>query len=43
VGRAQGDVVKDEENAFFKMARVQWWVFVKKGKNLDERHLYDDY
>ncbi len=26
VGRAQGDVVKDEENAFFKMVRVQYMV-----------------
>jgi hypothetical protein len=43
VGRAQGDVVKDEENTFFKMVKVQWWVLVKKGKNLDEQHLYEDY
>ncbi len=35
-------MVKDEENAFFKMVRVQWWVPVKKGRNLDERHLYED-
>ncbi len=34
--RAQGDVMKDEENAFFKMLRVQWWVPMKKGINLDE-------
>ncbi len=32
IGQAQGD----EESAFFKMVRVQWWVLVKKGKNLDE-------
>ncbi len=31
--------MKDEESVFFKMVRVQWWVHVKKGKNLDERHL----
>ncbi len=43
VRRTQGDVVKYEENAFFKMVRVQWWVFVKKGKNLDDQHLYEDY
>jgi hypothetical protein len=24
MGKAQGDVVKDEENAFFKMVKVQW-------------------
>jgi len=28
--------VEDEESAFFKMVRVQWWVPVKKGKKLDE-------
>ncbi len=32
IGRMQGD----EESAFFKMVRVQWWVPMKKGKNLDE-------
>jgi hypothetical protein len=36
MGRTQGDVVKDEESAFFKMVRVQWWVPAKKGINLDE-------
>jgi hypothetical protein len=35
--------VKDEESAFFKMVKVQWWVLVKKGINLDEQHLYEDY
>jgi hypothetical protein len=35
--------VKDEESAFFKMVKVQWWVIVKKGVNMDERHLYEDY
>jgi hypothetical protein len=34
--------VKDEESAFFKMVKVQCWVHVKKGRNLDERHLYED-
>ncbi len=42
MGRAQGDVMKDEENIFFKMVGVQWWVPMKKGANLDERHLYED-
>jgi len=39
IGITQGD----EESAFFKMVRVQWWVPMKKDKNLDERHLYEDY
>jgi hypothetical protein len=36
MGKMQGDVVKDEENTFLKMVRVQWWVLMKKGRNLDE-------
>jgi hypothetical protein len=36
MGRAQGDVLKNEENENFKMVGVQWWVLVKKGANLDE-------
>jgi hypothetical protein len=33
VGSAQGDVVKDEENAFFKMVRVQYMVgYCEQGK-----------
>jgi hypothetical protein len=36
MGKTQGHVVKNEESAFFKMVKVQWWVLVKKGKNLDE-------
>ncbi len=43
MGRAEGDVIKDEENEYFKMVRVQWWVHVKKRWNLDEWHLYEDY
>jgi hypothetical protein len=42
MGKTQGDVVKDEENAFFKMVKVQWWVHVKKGTNMNERNLYED-
>jgi hypothetical protein len=42
MGRAEGDVVKEEESEYFMMARVQWWVHVKKGSNLNERHLYED-
>jgi hypothetical protein len=34
--------MKDEENVFFKMVGVQWWVPMKKGANLDEWHLYED-
>jgi hypothetical protein len=36
MGKTQSDVVKDDQNEFFKMVRVQWWVSVKKGSNLDE-------
>jgi hypothetical protein len=30
MGKAEGDVLKEEENEYFKMVRVQWWVHVKK-------------
>jgi hypothetical protein len=40
--RTECDVVKDEESAFFKMVKVQWWVLMKQGANMDERHLYED-
>jgi hypothetical protein len=30
MGRAKGDVIKDEKNEHFKMVRVQWWVPLKK-------------
>jgi hypothetical protein len=43
LGRTQSDVVKDDQNEFFKMVRAQWWVPMKKGSNLDERRLYKDY
>jgi hypothetical protein len=36
MGRAEGDVVKDANNDYFKMVRLQWWVLMKKGLNLDE-------
>jgi hypothetical protein len=29
-------VIKDEESEYFKMVKIQWWVLVKKGSNLDE-------
>jgi hypothetical protein len=36
LGRTQSDVVKDDQNEFFKMVRVQWWVPMKKGSKSDE-------
>jgi hypothetical protein len=36
MGKAQGDVMRNEENAFFKMVKVQWCILMKKGANLDE-------
>jgi len=36
MGKVQGYVLKDENNENFKMVGVQWWVFMKKGANLDE-------
>jgi len=39
----KGDVIKDEDSEYFKMVRVQWWVLVKKGSNLDGQHLYENY
>jgi len=36
MGRVKGDVIKDEDSEYFKMVKVQWWVHVKKGSNLDE-------
>ncbi len=42
MGRTEVNVVKDEENEYFKMMKIQWWVPMKKGSNLDERHLYED-
>jgi hypothetical protein len=42
MGRAKGDVIKDEKNEYFKMVKVLWWVPVKKGSNLDEQHLYEN-
>jgi hypothetical protein len=36
------DVIKDEENEYFKMVRFQWWVIVKKWSNLGEWYLYEN-
>jgi hypothetical protein len=35
LGRIQSDVIEDDQNEFFKMVRVQWWVPMKKRSNLD--------
>jgi hypothetical protein len=42
MGKTQCDVVTNEQNENFKMVKVQWWVLMKKGSNLDEQHLYED-
>ncbi len=42
MGNVEGDVIKNEESEYFKMVKVQWWVLVKKGSNLDEQHLLED-
>ncbi len=42
MGRVEGDVIKDEMSEYFKMVRVQRWVLMKKGSNLDEWHLYEN-
>jgi hypothetical protein len=36
MGKTESDVVKDEENEYFKMVKVQWWVPMKKIFKLDE-------
>jgi hypothetical protein len=30
MGRVEGDVIKEENNEFFKMVKIQWWVPMKK-------------
>ncbi len=42
MGSAEGDVIKDEDSEYLKMVKVQWWVLVKKGSNLNDQHLYED-
>ncbi len=42
MGKAKGDVIKDEKNEYFKMVKVQWWVPLKIRSNLDEWHLYEN-
>ncbi len=36
IGKAQCDIVKDKKSENFKMVKVQRWVPMKKGSNLDE-------
>ncbi len=36
MGKTQSDVAKDDQNEFFKMVKVQLWVLVKNGSNLNE-------
>ncbi len=36
MGRAESDVVKDQENVNYKKVYVQWWVPMRKGANNDE-------
>ncbi len=36
MGRVKGDAIKDQESEYFKMVKLQWWVPMKKGSNLDE-------
>jgi hypothetical protein len=31
MGRAESDVVKNQENENYRKVYVQWWVHVKKG------------
>jgi len=34
MGRTQSDIIKDDQNIYFKMVRLQWWVLVKERSNL---------
>ncbi len=36
MGRAESDVVKDQENENYRKVYVQWWVLVRKGVENDE-------
>jgi hypothetical protein len=36
MGRTQTDVVKDNQNEFFEMSKVQWWVPMKKRLDINE-------
>jgi hypothetical protein len=36
MGRAESDVVKDQENENYRKVYVQWWFFMRKGVENDE-------
>jgi len=36
MGRAESDVVKDQNNENYRKVYVQWWVHVRKGAKNDE-------
>jgi hypothetical protein len=36
MGRAESDVVKDQESETYRKVYVQWWVLVRKGAKNDE-------
>jgi hypothetical protein len=42
MGKAESDVVKDQDNANYRKVYVQWWVPMKKGAKNDEE-LYHNY
>ncbi len=40
IKRTHIDVVKDDQNEFFKMVRVQWWVQVKEKGQIRMNDVY---
>jgi len=36
MGKAESDVIKDQENENYRKVHVQWWVLVRKGGKNDE-------
>jgi hypothetical protein len=36
MGRAESDVVRDQNNEYYRKVCVQWWVHVRKGAKNDE-------
>jgi hypothetical protein len=36
MGRAENDVIRDQENENYRKVYVQWWVLAKKGAKNDE-------
>jgi len=41
MGRAESDVVKDQNNENYRKVYVQWWVLVRKGVKNDEELYYN--